>query len=43
MRRQLYLTYSSARNGDLYQRQLDYIAELRREKTERAAEQLFFR
>lgn len=32
LRRQLYLTYSSARNGDMYQAQLDYMKEVNSRK-----------
>jgi hypothetical protein len=32
MRRQLYLTYSLARHGDLYQQQLEFISERRRKR-----------
>jgi len=43
LRRQLYLTYSSARNGDLYRAQLRYIEEDERRRRGAAAERLFFR
>lgn len=44
LRRQLYLTYSSAKNGDLYQKQLQYIEETYRNKRSgEARERLFFR
>jgi 2-aminoethylphosphonate dioxygenase len=41
LRRQLYLTYSSAANGDMYGRQLEYIKGVRRSRA--VAERLFFR
>lgn len=43
LRRQLYLTYSSASNGDLYAAQLAYIQEVERNKRGDAGERLFFR
>lgn len=43
LRRQLYLTYSSARNGDLYREQLRHYAEVRRTQRGAAGERLFFR
>lgn len=43
LRRQLYLTYSSARNGDLYQRQLEHVEQVRRKEAGEAAARLFFR
>ena len=44
LRRQLYLTYSSAKNGDLYEEQLKYIQELtRNRRSEKAKERSFFR
>jgi hypothetical protein len=43
LRRQLYLTYSSAHNGDLYRAQLRYIEETERRRRGDAAERLFFR
>ncbi|MDQ2922118.1 MAG: phytanoyl-CoA dioxygenase family protein [Acidobacteriota bacterium] len=43
LRRQLYLTYSSASNGDLYRAQLQFIEEGERRKRGEAAERLFFR
>ena len=43
LRRQLYLTYSSARNGDLYGAQLRYIEETERARRGEAAARLFFR
>jgi ectoine hydroxylase-related dioxygenase (phytanoyl-CoA dioxygenase family) len=43
LRRQLYLTYSSAKNGDLYEAQLEYIQRVERKKRGAAAERLFFR
>lgn len=43
LRRQLYLTYSSARNGDLYGAQLRYMEETERVRRGEAAARLFFR
>ena len=43
LRRQLYLTYSSARNGDLYREQLRFIEETERERRGAASGRLFFR
>ena len=43
LRRQLYLTYSSARHGDLYGAQLRYIEETERARRGAAAARLFFR
>lgn len=44
LRRQLYLTYSSAKNGDLYEEQLKYIEETyRNRRSGEAKERLFFR
>lgn len=43
LRRQLYLTYSSARHGDLYGAQLRYIEETERARRGAAAGRLFFR
>ncbi|HEV3469306.1 MAG TPA: phytanoyl-CoA dioxygenase family protein [Pyrinomonadaceae bacterium] len=43
LRRQLYLTYSSARNGDLYHAQLRHVEEVKRAHRGAAAERLFFR
>jgi hypothetical protein len=43
LRRQLYLTYSSARHGDLYGAQLRYIEETERRRRGAAAGRLFFR
>jgi len=44
LRRQLYLTYSSAKNGDLYEKQLKYIEETYRNKRSgKEKERLFFR
>lgn len=43
LRRQLYLTYSSARHGDLYGAQLRYIEETERARRGGAAARLFFR
>lgn len=44
LRRQLYLTYSSAKNGPLYEKQLEYIEETYRNKRSgKARERLFFR
>lgn len=44
LRRQLYLTYSSAKNGSLYEKQLKYIEETYRNKRSgKARERLFFR
>ena len=43
LRRQLYLTYSSARHGDLYGAQLRYIEQTERARRGAAAERLFFR
>lgn len=42
LRRQLYLTYSSARNGDMYQTQLDYMEEVnsRRRTVEKDSDKL---
>jgi 2-aminoethylphosphonate dioxygenase len=43
LRRQLYLTYSSAANGDMYGRQLEYIEGVRRSRAGAGASRLFFR
>lgn len=43
LRRQLYLTYSSARNGDLYREQLSFIEEYERGKAGDESHRLFFR
>jgi ectoine hydroxylase-related dioxygenase (phytanoyl-CoA dioxygenase family) len=43
LRRQLYLTYSSAHNGDLYEKQLRFLEEQGRAKRGAAARNLFFR
>lgn len=43
LRRQLYLTYSSARHGDLYGAQLRYIEETERARRGAAAARMFFR
>jgi hypothetical protein len=44
LRRQLYLTYSSAKNGDLYEKQLEFIDETyRNRRSAEARERLFFR
>src|SRR6267142_3434231 len=44
LRRQLYLTYSSAKNGDLYEKQLEFIDETyRKRRSAEARERLFFR
>lgn len=43
LRRQLYLTYSSARNGDLYRTQLQHMGEDERRRRGAAAGRLFFR
>ena len=43
LRRQLYLTYSPARHGDLYGAQLRYIEETERARRGAAAARLFFR
>lgn len=44
LRRQLYLTYSSAKNGDLYEKQLEFVEVTSRNKrSEKARARLFFR
>jgi hypothetical protein len=44
LRRQLYLSYSSAKNGSLYEEQLKYVEETYRNKRSgKASERLFFR